>query len=169
MMPADVAPSPPEEKAVSDGWQSALERSLKKHAGESLPTVQITSEKESELEALDGQSMALSGPTDERMFETPLVRVVSNFVGDTYNLNVEPRHPKRPWRQPPAIIGGAIAQHLDKVVPKTLEVIVRPPRDDWEILLYTFKVPGLKSQWNVPLDRLPEIEKRISEELQAYC
>jgi hypothetical protein len=150
-------------------WEKAAEAASKQHAGEALPSADVSSTTEDVLAAQDGAELTISGPKNSRISETPLIRVVSNFVGQTYTLNVEPRHPKRPWKYEPSVIAMAIASFLDEVIPKSLEVVVRPPKEDWEIMMYTFTVKNLLSQWNVPLELLPSIEQRIAHELQAYC
>ena len=93
------------------------------------------------------------------------IRILRGWHGQDYVWRIEPAAIRRSWRVSIDRVLYAVAQTMNKVVPKNIEVKIWLPKSDWELKAITFKAMGLSEEWSVTQEDLEKLSTALFEVL----
>lgn len=95
------------------------------------------------------------------------IRIQHGWHDQDYVWHVSPWHERKPWKVALERVVYACAQVMNSVIPKSTDVRIWYPHNDWQIPEITFKAIALRAQWNVRDEHLQKMTDKLFEILNT--
>jgi hypothetical protein len=121
--------------------------------------------KESSRKLISGKPDAVKGPKNLSQEVSGFVRIWSGWHDDAFVWHIEPAQIRRPWKVSDQHVMYAVAQTMNKVIPKRIKVDIWKPQRDWEIKTFTFKAQEIRLEWSIQEEDLQRLTRLLFEVL----
>lgn len=121
--------------------------------------------KESSRKLISGKPDAVKGPKNLSQEVSGFVRIWSGWHDDAFVWHIEPAQIRRPWKVSDERVMYAVAQTMNKVIPKRIKVDIWKPQRDWEIKTFTFKAQEIRLEWSIQEEDLQRLTRLLFEVL----
>lgn len=121
--------------------------------------------KDSSRKLITGKPDAVKGPKNLTEEVSGFVRIWSGWHDDAYVWHIEPAQIRRLWKVSEERVMYAVAQTMNKVLPKRVLVDIWKPARDWEIKTFTFKAQDVRHEWSIQEEDLRRLTRMLFEVL----